>query len=366
MRDAISRNQSQSVAISRNQSQSGELELAPDEGRNRTRSGRSSGAISEAREISSSESRDISLGISRSHPSKSNQRQSEVIRCNQISLDLARTLRSRTSGSCSASAARRARSRASRARDRSRSQIRSSRACSSGRGSRRKSEVGRRCVAAAQVRTSVDQRRSASIRIDARHGALNFSAHHSAHLQCPSQRAHLPHKCHRREDARVERHIGRTVDAIQVDPSGVGAVVPSVDAIWSGGGMIPIMLARLSEAIRGHQRPSEAIRGHQRPSEAIRGHQRPSEAIRGHQRPSEAIRGQIATWVEHRHELEHEGVAQRPRAWIKLVEDEAQEALHAMREVMRDAIRQVMREAIREAIRDVIRQATSRHQERMQ
>jgi len=43
----------------------GELELAPDEGRNRARSGWSSGAISEAREILSSESRDISLGISR-------------------------------------------------------------------------------------------------------------------------------------------------------------------------------------------------------------------------------------------------------------------------------------------------------------
>ena len=196
-------------------------------------------------ETSRSKSRDISLGISRSHPSKSNQRQSEVIRCNQISLDLARTLRSRTSGSCSASAARRARSRASRARDRARSQIRNSLACSSGRGSRRKSEAGRRCVAAAQVRTSVDQHRSESMRgterstsqpITARHGALNFSAHHSAHLQCPSQRAHLPHKCHRCEDARVERHIGRTVDAIQVDPSGVRSVVPSVDAIWSGAG----------------------------------------------------------------------------------------------------------------------------------
>jgi hypothetical protein len=95
------------------------------------------------------------------------------------------------------------------------------------------------------VRTSVDQRRSASIRIDARHGALNFTAlnftaHHSAarsaQLQCPSQRAHLSHKCHRCEDARVERHIGRTVDAIQVDPSGVRSVVPSVDAIWSGAG----------------------------------------------------------------------------------------------------------------------------------
>ena len=202
-------NQSQSVAISRNQSQSvaitcepvdsnpsgallprpravpgiptvllrellGELELAPDEGRNRAHSGWSSGAISEAREISSSESRDISLGISRSHPSKSNQRQSEVIRCNQISLDLARTLRSRTSGSCSASAARRARSRASRARDRSRSQIRNSLACSSGRGSRRKRAAGRRCVTAAQVRTSVDQNRCAA---------------RSAQLQCPSQRS---------------------------------------------------------------------------------------------------------------------------------------------------------------------------------
>ena len=43
----------------------GELELAPDEGRNQARSGRSSGAISDACEISSSESRDISLGISR-------------------------------------------------------------------------------------------------------------------------------------------------------------------------------------------------------------------------------------------------------------------------------------------------------------
>ena len=217
---AISCNQSQSVAISCNQSQSvaitcepvdsdpsraflprpravpgiptvllrellGELELAPDEGRNQSHSGWSSGAISEAREISSSESRDISLGISRSHPSKSNQRQSEVIRCNQISLDLARTLRSRTSGSCSASAARRARSRASRARDRVRSQIRSSRACSSGRGSRRKSAAGRRCVAAAQVRTSVDQRRSESMRGTERSfsvpiTALILSAHHSA------------------------------------------------------------------------------------------------------------------------------------------------------------------------------------------
>ncbi len=108
-----------------------------------------------------------------------------------------------------------------------------------------------------------------------------------------------------------------------------------------------------------------------------------SDVIRCHQRQSEVVRG---TWVEHRHELEHEGVAQRPRAWIVIVEDEAQEALHAMREVMRDAIRQVMREAIREVIRqtmreaireairevirevirEAIRQATSRHQECMQ
>ena len=88
--------------------------------------------------------------------------------------------------------------------------------------------------------------------------------------------------------------------------------------------------------------------------------------MQGYPRQSEAIRGHIATWVEHRHELEHEGVAQRPRAWIVLVEDEAQEALHAMREVMRDAIRQAMREAIREVIREAIRQATSRHQVRMQ
>ena len=107
-----------------------------------------------------------------------------------------------------------------------------------------------------------------------------------------------------------------------------------------------------------------------------------SDVIRGHQRPSEVIRGHIATWVEHRHELEHEGVAQRPRAWIVLVEDEAQEALHAMREVMREAMReairqamrevmreaitQAIREVIREVIRDAIRQATSRHQECMQ
>ena len=67
------------------------------------------------------------------------------------------------------------------------------------------------------------------------------------------------------------------------------------------------------------------------------------KVIRGHQRSSEVIRGHIATWVEHRHELEHEGVAQRTRAWIELIEDEAQEALHAMRELIRDAIREATR-----------------------
>ena len=103
-----------------------------------------------------------------------------------------------------------------------------------------------------------------------------------------------------------------------------------------------------SGVIRCHQVSSER----QTPSigdvtDQIVLHARSSEVIRGHQRSSEVIRGHIATWVEHRHELEHEGVAQRTRAWIELIEDEAQEALHAMRELIRDAIREAIREATR-------------------
>ena len=167
-----------------------------------------------------------------------------------------RTLRSRTSGSCSASGARRARSRASRARDRAHSQIGSSHVCWSERGSRRKSAAGRRCEAAAHgARASIsrNQPQSAAISRNQPQSAAigrnrsQSAAHHSAHLTTrapvaqvpsqsaaisrPSQRAHLSHKCHRCEDAWVERLIGLTVDAIQVDSPCVGAVIPSVDAI---------------------------------------------------------------------------------------------------------------------------------------